>query len=163
MIKKALRWIAVGLATLVTILFLLYLNRSDPYRVIPGKQLIGEEATESIDDWNFVLQHRLVTNEVRPSNPYSVHTGYVVHEGVLYIPAGKGSESRWAQFLLQDPNMRIRVGDKLYKVRATRVEDPALVSALHAIRDQRNPGQEEKTPEELARLARFWFFRIDSR
>ena len=163
MIERTLKAIAVVLALIVMTLLVLYLNRSDPYSIIPGRQLRGEEVTESIDDWSFALQYRTVTNEVRPSDPYSVNTGYVVHEGVLYVPSGSGGESRWAQFLLQDPNMRIRVGDKLYRVRATRVEDPELVSELHEIRGQRNPDQEERTPEEIARLARVWFFRIDSR
>ena len=163
MIKKVLKWIAVGLAISVATLLFLYLNRSDPYAIIPGKQLIGEEVTGPIDDWSFVQQYRTVTNEVRPSDPYSVNTGYIFHDGVVYVMSGRGGESRWAQFLLQDPNMRIRVGDKLYRVRATRVEDPELVSELHEIRGQRNPDQEERTPEEIARLARVWFFRIDSR
>ncbi len=163
MIKRTLKGIAVVLALIVMTLLVLYLNRSDPYSIIPGKQLRGEEVTGPIDDWSFVLQVRTVTNEVRPSDPYSFNTGYVFHDGVLYVPSGKGGESRWAQFLLQDPNMRIRVGDKLYRVRATRVEDPELVSELHRARGQRNPDQEERTPEEMARLARVWFFRIDSR
>jgi len=163
MIKKVLKWIAVGLAISVATLLFLYLNRSDPYAIIPGKQLVGEEVTEPIDDWSFVLQYRTVTNEVRPSDPYSVNTGYVFHDGAIYVMSGGGGESRWAQFLIQDPNMRIRVGNTLYRARATRVEDPELVSELHAIRDARNPDSEDRTPEELARLARAWFFRIDSR
>ncbi len=158
MIKKLLKWIAIGLALSVATLLFFYLNRSDPWAIIPGKQLSGEEVTGPIDDWSFVLQYRTVTNEVRPSDPYSVNTGYILHDGVLYVMSGKGGESRWAQFLLQDPNMRIRVGDKLYPVRATRVEQPELVNELHEIREQRNPDQEEKTPEEVARLARAWFF-----
>jgi hypothetical protein len=163
MIKKVLKWVAAGLALSVATLLFLYLNRSDPYAIIPGKQLIGEEVAGPIDDWSFVQQYRTVTNEVRPSDPYSVNTGYIFHDGVVYVISGRGGESRWAQFLLQDPNMRIRVGDKLYKVRATRVEDPELVSEFHRMRNARNPDSEDRTPEDLAREARAWFFRIDSR
>ncbi len=163
MIKKLLKWIAVGLALSVATLLFFYLNRSDPWSIIPGKQLSGEEVTGPIDDWSFVQQYRTVTNEVRPSDPYSVNTGYIFHDGVVYVMSGGGGESRWAQFLIQDPNMRIRVGDKLYKVRATRVEDPELVSEFHRIRNARNPDPEDRTPEDLAREARAWFFRIDSR
>ena len=163
MIKKVLKWVAAGLALSVATLLFLYLNRSDPYAIIPGKQLIGEEVAGPIDDWSFVQQYRTVTNEVRPSDPYSVNTGYIFHDGVVYVMSGGGGESRWAQFLLQDPNMRIRVGDKLYRVRATRVEDPELVSEFHRIRDARNPDSEDRTPEDLARQARAWFFRSDSR
>ena len=163
MIKKVLKWVAAGLALSVATLLVLYLNRSDPYAIIPGKQLIGEEVAGPIDDWSFVQQYRTVTNEVRPSDPYSVNTGYIFHDGVVYVISGRGGESRWAQFLLQDPNMRIRVGDKLYRVRATRVEDPELVSEFHRMRNARNPDPEDRTPEDLAREARVWFFRIDSR
>jgi hypothetical protein len=163
MVKTTLKGIATVLALIVITLLVLYLNRSDPYRIIPGRQLSGEEVTEPVEDWSFVQQYRTITNEVRPSDPYSFNTGYVFHDGVLYVPSGNGGESRWAQFLLQDPNMRIRVGNRLYRARATRVEDPELVSELHRARGRRNPDREERTPEELARLARVWFFRIDSR
>jgi len=163
MIKKVLKWVAAGLALSVATLLFLYRNRSDPYAIIPGKQLIGEEVAGPIDDWSFVQQYRTVTNEVRPSVPYSVNTGYIFHDGVVYVISGRGGGSRWAQFLLQDPNMRIRVGDKLYRVRATRVEDPELLSEFHRMRNARNPDPEDRTPEDLAREARVWFFRIDSR
>ena len=160
MVEKILKGIAVGFALLMVTILVLYLNRSDPFGTIPGKRLKGEEVTESIDDWTFANQYRRVNVEVRPSDPYSVNAGYFVDDGNLYISSLK---SRWAQFLLQDPNMRIRVGDKLYRVRATRVEDPELVSEFHRIRNARNPDPEDRTPEDLAREARAWFFRIDSR
>ena len=163
MIEKVLKGVAAGLAMLMATLLFLYLNRSDPYAIIPGKQLRGEEVTAPIDDWSFVKEVRTVTNEVRPSDPYSVNTGYVLREGALYIVSGSGGESRWAGFLIQDPNMRIRVGEKLYPVRATHEEDPEVIRELHEIRRRRNPSQEEPTPEEIARLARAWFFRLDSR
>ncbi len=77
--------------------------------------------------------------------------------------SGRGGQRSRAQFLIQDPNMRIREGDKLNTLRATRVEDPELVSEFHRIRNARNPDPEDRTPEDLAREARAWFFRIDSR
>ena len=162
LIKTILKWIAVGLAISVTTLLTLYLNRTNPYGIIPGKQLTEEEVTEPIEDWSFVQQYRTVTNEVRPSDPYSVNTSSLLHDGMLYIPSGGGGRSRWAQFLIQDPHMRIRVGTKLYPVTATWVEDPALLAQLREAYDKKfaRPPGEERTPEELAR---FSFFRIDSR
>ena len=158
--KNVLKGIAVGLALLVTTLLVLYLNRSDPYGPLPGKRLRGEEITGTIDDWSFAQQYRTATNEVRPSNPYSVHTGFVLHDEVLYISSGQGHESHWVQFLIQDPNMRIRLGDKLYKVRGTLVEDPPLIEAIHKTREKKNPRLAERTPEEKALNL---YFRIDSR
>ncbi len=153
MIEKILKGIAVGFALLMVTLLVLYLNRSDPFGTIPGKRLRGEEVTESIDDWSFAQQHRRVNVEVRPSDPYSVNAGYFVHERALYVSSSK---SRWAQLMLQNPNVRVRIGDKLYRVRATRMEGANLEQAQKAYSDK-NP---RRTPEQVAER---WFFRMDSR
>ncbi len=97
--------------------------------------------------------------EVRPSDPYSVHTSRTVYKGNLYVSSIIGGDSRWAQLLLEDPDLRIRSGDKIYKVRATKVEDQTLLDEIHEVRSRR-PGAPTRPPEELARM---WFFRLDSR
>ncbi len=153
MIEKLLKGIAVCLALLMVTILVLYLNRSDPYGTIPGKRLRGEEVTEPIEDWTFANQYRRVNVEVRPADPYSVNAGYFVDDGTLYISSAK---SRWAQFLVQDPNMRIRVGDKLYRVQATRMEGAPLEQARQAYSDK----YPNRTPEQIAER---WFFRITSR
>jgi hypothetical protein len=153
MIETILKGIAVGFALLMVTILVLYLNRSDPFGTIPGKRLKGEEVTESIDDWTFANQFRRVNVEVRPSDPYSVNAGYFVDDGTLYISSAK---SRWAQLLVQDSEMRIRVGDKLYRVRATRMEDAQLEQARQAYSDK----YPNRTPEQIAER---WFFRIASR
>ena len=153
MIERILKGIAVGLALLMGTILVLYLNRSDPFGTIPGKRLRGEEVTEPIDDWSFAQQYRRVNVEVRPADPYSVNAGYFVHERILYISSSK---SRWAQFMLQEPNIRIRIGDKLYRVRATRMEGVHLEQAQKAYSDK-NP---RRTPEQIAER---WFFRIEAR
>lgn len=152
-IEKILKGIAVALVLLMATILVLYLNRSDPYGTIPGKRLIGEEVTEPIDDWSFAKEYRRVNVEVRPSDPYSVNAGYFVDNGTLYISSAK---SRWAQYLLEDPNMRIRVGDKLYPVTATRMEDADLERAQNAYATK----YPNRTPEQIAER---WFFRLESR
>jgi len=141
------------LALVSMTLFALYVNRSDPYGSLPGKRLVGEESTEPVDDWSFVEQYRRVTVEVRPSNPYSVFAGYVLMEKDLYISS---AHSRWAQFLREDSNMRIRLGEKLYPVRATQVEEPDHLEQVHRAYTGRYPN---RTMEEAAGR---WFFRLES-
>lgn len=157
MLKNVLKGIATILALIVITLLVLYLNRSEPYGIIPGKQLSGEEVPGPIDDWSFTLQHRRVVNEVRPSDPYSVNTSGLLVDGTLYIPSGNGGESRWAQYLLEDPNMRLKVGEKIYKVRATPVEDP---EQLQTVREAYVAKYPSRTMESIAG---FWFFQLDSR
>ena len=154
MVKKLLKGIAIGLALLVMTLFVLYVNRSDPYKTLPGKRLRGEEVARPIDDWSFVQQYRRVTVEVRPSNPYSVNAGYFLLEKDLYISS---EHSRWAQLLREDPDIRIRLGEKLYPVRATQVEDPLHLEKVY----QGYTGKyANRTLEEAARR---WFFQLESR
>ena len=175
MLKKILIW-GVGVpAALVVVLAVvitaILLSRQPGLDVIPGGHLDGEEVTEPVTDWSFMQQHRIVTFEVRPSDPYSVNTSCFLHEGVLYVRSsprfplkqirqllwGSG-ESHWAQLLLEDPSMRLKVGDQIYRVRATPVEDPALVREIYdnQVRDR---GGTVLTPEEATRIL---FFRIDS-
>lgn len=153
MIEKILKGIAVGLLLLMATLLVLYLNRSDPYGTIPGKRLQGEEVTEPVEDWSFANQYRRVNVEVRPSDPYSVNAGYFVDDGALYISSAK---SRWARFLLEDPNIRVRVGENLYRVRATRMEGADLEIAQAAYSTK----YPNRTPEQVAER---WFFRLESR
>lgn len=69
-------------------------------------------------------------------------------------------ENRLPQLLLEDPNLRLKVENKIYKVRATRVGDPTLVSEIQKASEQMSPRLAQRTPEERARN---WYFRIDSR
>ena len=164
MFKRILKWVGGGLVailvTLALVLGLVLLFRTEPLAIIPGGRLSGEEVTVPVTDWSFTEQYTTVTLEVRASDPYSVNTSSLLHDGVLYVPSGRGGESRWAQFLLQDSNMRLRVGHKLYKVRATRVINPMLIRELYEVWGQRYPSQAGRTAEEIAQL---WFFRIDAR
>ena len=160
MTKKVLKGIAVILALLVVTILFLYLNLSDPYGPLPGGRLQGEEVTEPVTDWSFVQQYRILTSEVRPSAPYSIHSAYVFHDGAIYLSCALGAQSRWSHFLLDNPDMRLRIGDQLYPVRATRIEDPALFDAIHDTRERTYPDMSPRTAEERAKV---WFFHIDSR
>ncbi len=159
MIERTLKGIAVVLVLIMMTLLVVYLNRSDPWAQIPGKRITGEEATERMDDWSFMEPSTRVILEVRPSNPYSLYIRAYQHKGVLYLNS-ISPENRWTQFLLEDSNLRLKVKNKIYKVRATRVEDPALVNEIQEAREQMSPRLKERTPEERAQN---WYFRVDSR
>ncbi len=160
MIKNLLKGAAVVLAVSEIIVLWFLLTLAEPDGRIPGGRLSGEEVTGRVTDWSFTRENRPLTLEVRPSNPYSVNTSFFVLEGNLYVSSILGGDSRWAQFLLDDPNLRIRSGNKLYQVRATKVEDQAMIDAIHEGRSQRPGGGTTRTPEQLARM---WFFRMESR
>ncbi|MEE2839702.1 MAG: hypothetical protein VYC91_04155 [Acidobacteriota bacterium] len=159
MIKKTLKGIAVGLALVMMALLVSYLNRSDPWNQLPGKRITGEEVAEPNDDWSFMEPSTRVTLEVRPSDPYSVDIRAYLHQGVLYLNS-ISPERRWTQYLHEDPNLRLKVENTIYQVRATWVEDPALVSEIQKAREQISPRLAQRTPQEKAQNG---YFRIDSR
>ena len=159
MIERILQGIAVVLALIVVTLLVVYLNRTDPWAQLPGKRITGEEVTERIDDWSFMAPSTRVILEVRPSDPYSLYIRAYQHKGVLFLNS-ISPENRWTQFLLEEPNLRLKVENKIYKVRATQVEDPALVNEIQIAREQMSPRLKERTPEERAQN---WYFRVDSR
>ncbi len=159
MIKNVLKGVAVVLAVSEIITLWFVLTLAEPYGRLPGGRLSGDEATGPVSDWSFAMDNYPLTLEVRPSDPYSVHTSRTVYKGNLYVSSITGGDSRWAQLLLEDPDLRIRSGNKIYKVRARKVEDQILLDEIHEVRSRR-PGAPTRSPEELARM---WFFRIDSR
>ena len=159
MIKLMLKGVAIVLALTVGALLVLYLNRSDPLGQVPGKRLLGEEVTGPIVDWSFTEQARGVTLETRPSDPYSVNISCLLHDGGFYGLA-TSIENRWVQFLLEDPNIRFKLEDKLYPARASVVEDPELINDLFDTLAQKYRGGRDRTPEQRAT---YRFIRIDSR
>lgn len=164
MIKNVLKGVAVALAVLEISTLWFLLTLAEPYGRIPGGRISGVEVEGPVTDWSSVMSQPLML-EVRPSNPYSVYTSYTIYEGNLYVSAIIGGDSRWARFLVEDPNLRIRPGrenteNKIYKVRATRIEDQALLDEIHEFRASKRSAGSTRTPEELARM---WFFRMDSR
>ncbi len=159
MIERTLQGIAVVQALIMMTVLVLYLNRTDPWAQLPGKRITGEEVIERVDDWSFMEPSTRVILEVRPSDPYSLYIRAYQHKGVLYLNS-ISPENRWTQFLLEDPNLRLKVNNKIYKVRSTRVEDPALVTEIQEAREQMSPRLRERTPEERAQN---WYFRVDSR
>ena len=159
MFMRILKWVVGGLVAIVVtfalVLGVVLLFRTEPLAIIPGGRLSGEEVTVPVTDWSFTEQYTTVTLEVRASDPYSVNTSSLLHDGVLYVPSGFGGESRWAQFLLQDSNMRLRVGQKLYKVRATRAVNPMLVRELY---EEWVRGIQDKREKRQKRSPRSGFF-----
>jgi len=60
--------------------------------------------------------------ETNPSNPYSVNLWVIGNEDSLYIFAGD-SETTWVQHIAANPNVRLKIGESIYELAATRVTD----------------------------------------
>jgi hypothetical protein len=130
----------------------------EPWGPIPGGRLEGQVVAEPVRDWSFTDAHSTVELETRPADPYSVTVWCVVHDGSLYVPSRYAEKKSWVQYVLDDPRVRLRVGERIYPAAMTRVRDPeeieAVVPALVAKYDLGPP--EEGEEEDV------WLFRLRS-
>ncbi|MBW2243677.1 MAG: nitroreductase family deazaflavin-dependent oxidoreductase [Deltaproteobacteria bacterium] len=95
-----------------------------PIWMIPGGRLDGEVAATP-SDWAIANDIEDLQLETRPGDPYSVNVWGAGVGDRFYIAAGRGEESTWAQNIAADPNVRLRVGEFIYELQATRIDDDA--------------------------------------
>ena len=108
------RWLLSG-ATLLS------LACGGPFFMLPGGALSGEVVSETVRDWSFV-DDPYIDIETRPRDPYSVELNYLIKDGQLFLDPAPGR--KWLDHIREDPNMRVRFGDKVYPVRAILVGNP---------------------------------------
>jgi hypothetical protein len=94
-----------------------------PFLVFPGGQLTGTVA-EVPADWTFMSEVGTVELETRPDDPYSVNIWATGIADTLYIHAG-ANRARWVEQIEANPNVRVRIGRKIYLLKATRVREAA--------------------------------------
>src|SRR5271156_5591329 len=88
----------------------------------PGLWLSGKVVTTPVTDWSFATQYR--TDKVQTRTPYliphSVTTGFVVHNGQLYLTSRFGAGvpfpqgKSWVANAMRDPHIRVKFGNNLY-------------------------------------------------
>ena len=113
----------------------------------PGLWLSGTVVTTPVTDWSFVSQYK--TDKLQSRTwymiPHSVTTGYILHNGQLYItsmfqagvpfPEGKS----WVSNVMRDPHVRLKFGDNLYDCTLSHVTDPNERAAVLGERAIKNP------------------------
>lgn len=123
-----------------------------PLVLIPGGELSGEVKPPPAD-WSFTDPIDTIQLETRPSDPYSVNVWGVAVGNGFYVAAGD-AENAWASHIANDPNVRLRVEDDVYELRATRTEDPAEMEAFLAAALAKYDFEPEPEQRESAALFR---------
>ena len=106
---------------LAPIVLSLALLACGPLGPLPGGRLSGEVAGAP-PDWAFSDAEKNVQLETRPGDPYSVNVWGVAVGDHFYLASGQAGESKWAQYIVEDPEVRLRVAGTVYEMRAVRVE-----------------------------------------
>ncbi len=92
------------------------------FLTFPGGALKGDEAKAT--SFSFANEFNLLQLETRPDDPYSIWLRVTVLDGELYIDAAENR--RWHLYLSENPNIRIKLGDKIYRAIANRICDGVL-------------------------------------
>jgi hypothetical protein len=148
--------LAAGVVALALVAGIAWFFRSDPIFMISGKQLHGKSAPFP-RDWAFSDEYSTIAIETNPKDPHSVTTLCFVHEGVLYLPAQGGSEKQWTQFVLENPRVRLKVGDRIFHAKAERVMPLDIFEYTDSL-GSKYPKMKDQSPEDLPED--LWLFRI---
>jgi hypothetical protein len=113
----------------------------------PGLWLSGKIVKTPVTDWSFVTQYKTDKLQTRTwyMIPHSVTTGFIVHNGQLYITSNFGAGvpfpqgKSWVSNVMRDPHVRLKFGDQLYDCVLSPVTDPAERVAVLGPRAKQNP------------------------
>ena len=113
----------IGGRTAVVILAALLTNACEPTFVFPGGRLEGTERSMPAS-WEFTEDVHTVQIETRPTDPYSVNVWGVGVNRNFYVAASDAHDAEWALAIQSEPRVRLRVDGDIYRLLATRTDDP---------------------------------------
>ena len=113
------------------VLAVLLASACEPKDRRPGAWLSGETVESLPDDWSFTSDYQEIFVETHPwyGVPFSVTTVVAPHGGKLYVPSIYSEEAPfpgtkyWNKVLAENPDVRLKIGERLYELRATHVQD----------------------------------------
>lgn len=126
---------------------------SGPFVLLPGGALEGTTVPIP-ESWAFTDEVKTVQLETHPDDPYSVNIWVIALDGHLYVHAG-ANRSTWVENIEADPDVRLRVDDAIYELRAVRVdtqEEFDRFSDAYERKYGRRPRNEDVTEAYLYRL-----------
>jgi hypothetical protein len=142
-----------------------------PVGPIPGTHLSGEVASAAVEDWSFTRDHLEIEVETRGRwLPHAVTTICMAVGPRLYVPSRNASEKSWVQNVLRDPDVRVRIADRIYERTAVRVTDRAELAPVALDFMRKYYGVEADGASFLTEppapgddRADLWIFRLDPR
>lgn len=125
----------------------------------PGGWLLGETVSEPVSDWSFANEVPLCQIQVsRGLLPHAINLNCMAAGGELYLSCAGCEGKTWSTAALANPEARLRLGDKVYPVHLTRVEDAQTLDLAWRARAEKT-GRGLDTPRQEG----WWSFRVVSR
>ena len=129
----------------------------EPMGPMPGGKLAGKVQPVP-ENWEIVRDIEIIQLETRPEDPYSLNLWGVAVDSNFYIASGKGHDSSWVEHLSRNPNVRLRIAENIYELKAIRVKNKAELEGISKRYTEKYEfDQEDDRPEEA------WIYRLDPR
>ncbi|MFV2089834.1 MAG: hypothetical protein ACC642_04195 [Pseudomonadales bacterium] len=130
-----------------------------PCERTPGGYLLGDEIETPVSDWTFANDVPLCQIQVRAGFlPHSINLNCMASSGQLFLSCSGCDGKYWSTAVLSNPAARLRLGDEVYPVVVTRVQDPATLDRAWIAR-----AAKLDRPADTPRRKGWWSFRVVSR
>ena len=134
LMRRFFRGLGIAVLTLVAVAFVVGVVarfHDGPIGPFKGGRLVaGERVNEPVADWSFATATNRLELETTPEHPRSLTTWLLVVDRQLYVPSGLGARKTWPTAVEADPRVRVRLGGKIYELRAARVTDAETLRRL---------------------------------
>jgi hypothetical protein len=104
----------------------------EPSDARPGLGLRGEVHQQPVEDWAFTADAKEIFIETVTAYwiPHSVTAWCVTVGDDLYVAADDADKKRWVANVAQNPNVRLKIKDKVYEQKLVPVTDEALIASI---------------------------------
>ena len=92
----------------------------EPIGPLAGSKLSGQES-EMPSSWNDLSAVEIVQLETH--DHYAVNLWGVGLDSIYYVASSRGPDSGWAKRIRIDNNVRLRINDSIYQLKATVITD----------------------------------------
>ncbi len=116
-----LRILAALVAAIALVVIVLAMRVLEPIISVPGGTLAGTEEAAPLD-WSFTAAIDTVQLETQLDDPYSVNL-WGLGIGPDFYVATNETGTGWTDIVDGDPDVKLRVGDSVYRLSAVRVVD----------------------------------------
>jgi len=104
----------------------------DPSDGRPGLGLSGEVHQQAVEDWSFTSDAYEIFIETVTSYwiPHSVTAWCVMVGNELYVSADDADQKSWVVNVARNPNVRLKIGEKVYEQKLEPVTDAAIMASI---------------------------------
>ena len=123
----------------------------DPSDERPGLGLSGEVHRSGVGDWSFTSDAYEIFIETVTSYwiPHSVTAWCVTVGNELYVSADYADKKSWVANIGRDPNVRLKIKDKVYEQKLVPVTDATMIASIDSGFVRKYEYEEEEGDEDM--------------